>query len=72
MGRKIKHRVLFDRVGPAFQGAVVENERLSSILEYIKNDQEKRVLQRSKSSLRKQHLGVAPPKKKEKTTSLTT
>lgn len=70
MGREIKHTVLYDKLGPALQGAVVENERLGSILEFIKNDQEQRVLQRSQSSLKKQHLGEAPPRRKEKAVSL--
>jgi len=65
-GKKLKFRKLFDRVGPAIQGEVVENERLSAVLAYIKKDQEKRVMQRSARSLRKQHLGVVPPKKRLK------
>jgi len=65
-GKKLKFRKLFDRVGPAVQGEVVESERLAAALDYIKIDQEKRVMQRSSSSLRKQHLGIAPPKKRMK------
>lgn len=59
-GRALKFRKLFDRVGPALQGQVVSQDRLSEIMEYIQNDQEKRVMSRSQASLKKHHLEHLP------------
>jgi hypothetical protein len=70
MGRKLKFTKLFDRVGPAIQGTVVSNDRLAGVIAYIKNDQDKRVKQRSQSALRKTHLGIKPPQKAPKTAKI--
>ena len=65
-GKNIKFRRLFDRVGPAIQGEIVENHRLAAVLDYIKNDQEIRVMTRSTRCPRKTHLGIPSPTQKTK------
>lgn len=65
-GKNIMFRKLFDRVGPAIQGEIVENHRLAAVLDYIKNDQEIRVMTRSNSCPSKTHLGIPSPTQKTK------
>lgn len=65
-GKNIIFRKLFDRVGPAIQGEIVENHRLAAVLDYIKNDQEIRVMTRSTRCPSKTHLGIHSPTQKTK------
>lgn len=61
-GRQLQFRKLYDRVEqPIEQGRVVPNERIASVLEFIKANQDQREKKRrSTRVLRKRHLEILP------------
>jgi len=64
--RRLKFTKLFDRVGPAIQGEVVENDRISHVIASIKKEQEKRMLNRSTCCPRKTHLVSLPLERRQR------
>ncbi|MBL0941322.1 MAG: ISNCY family transposase [Alphaproteobacteria bacterium] len=57
-GRKLQFSKMFDRVKPIEQGEVIPNERLGAVLEFIKENQNKRSYTRSTRCPGKRHLGL--------------
>ena len=58
-GSKLHFRKMYDRVQPIEQGQTVPSERISFILEFIKENQEVRQTRRSTRCPRKRHLESA-------------
>ncbi|OJX10132.1 MAG: hypothetical protein BGO77_03190 [Caedibacter sp. 37-49] len=73
-GRLLRFKKLYDRVHqPIEQGTIVPNERIASVLEFIKATQDQREKKRrSTRALRKMHLDILPSSQEQQTKLNTT